>query len=339
MVRLHTIMRNHCQESTRQRTDEGCSGGRTRRTNASTRAHVLLRYVAGSVLCAAVSLAETPATLVRQTPAPRTSGPLSVSLQQEVQAAMARSRAWLVACQNADGSWGALGSARLRLTAIAALTMAYSAAPDEAKALERAQRWLGAPAASTTAAAGDWEAQIWQELALQAIQPPEPRRTAAFVQQCRVMTNALASFPRMLMQAAAPTIGLPPRATVTNAAAPSLLEACLLAMCTTATDPRPTVLSQVAAAWHNRPYPAYPPTQQAWILAHFINRAGGGSLADASGRLVNWRHDLANELVASQQIDTQRQGNGFWPGAATNTAASDAAVTATAYALLALGEL
>jgi hypothetical protein len=292
------------------------------------------------VICAAVSLAEERATLVSQTPAPRTSGPLSVSMQQEVNAAMARSRTWLVACQNADGSWGELGSARLRLTAMAALTLVNSAAPDETKALESAKRWLGAPAAARDAA-GDWEALSWQEIALQAILPPESLRTAALVQQSQAVTNVLPPFSRMLMQAAAPTLVLPPRATVTNAAAPALLDACLLAMNAPVSNlPQQPVLSQVAASWMNRPPPpAYTRTQQSWIVAHFINRAGGGSLADASGRLVNWRHDLANELVASQQIDPQRQGNGFWSGDAPTPSPSDAAIAATVYAVLALGEL
>jgi hypothetical protein len=101
-----------------------------------------------------------------------------------------------------------------------------------------------------------------------------------------------------------------------------------------------STLTRLATHWPppTRPPPDIIPTQQAWILARFINLAGGGTLADGAGRIISWRSDLANELVAVQQIDMPRQGTGFWTTGTASPAADDL-LTATLYALLALGEL
>ncbi len=59
--------------------------------------------------------------------------------------------------------------------------------------------------------------------------------------------------------------------------------------------------------------------EAAWYLANAINRLKGGtlSLTDESGNveIVDWRGDLANHWITSQQIDTK--GNGFWTDAET----------------------
>jgi hypothetical protein len=319
-----------------------------RRSN-TRRAYRLPLYICGCWLSAAphLMLAGGDTTLMRQTPTPRTSGPLSTSLQQEVLAAMDRGRAWLVAVQNPDGSWGTNGIDRLRLTAMAALALVPSTVPEEVRALERAKRELGALATATNLS-DHWEARSWLELALQATRPPDSVRTAAFVQQVYSATfsNAATPFARLLVQAVAPTILIPPYASsgTNTLPATSLIEACLLAMpCGQGTPAlgQHAVLTQLAAAWPTSRYPpppGYTRMQQYWIFAHFINLSGGGSLADASGRLLDWRQDLANELVSAQQIDLQRQGTGFWPSVAP-APSLETATGATVYALLALGEL
>lgn len=79
-------------------------------------------------------------THVTTTPGLRVSGPLPVSLQNEVDAAINRGRTWLVARQDPDGSWN--GSNRVDLTAVVWLALVSETTPATTSAVARAWTWL-----------------------------------------------------------------------------------------------------------------------------------------------------------------------------------------------------
>ncbi|MEI6211886.1 MAG: hypothetical protein WCR06_09715 [bacterium] len=311
----------------------------------------ILCLVCGLGLSAAVPGAETASTVMTvplQAQGPRTSGPVSVSLQNEINAAVDRGRGWLVASQNVDGSWGSDTSC-VPLTALAALSLAHNASPEEKRAIDKAGQWLLTPEVAR-AACDNIEGLIWRELALQAITFPHPPRTAAFFQGLQILaaTNFISPFSRMLIQEAVPSqIGLLPFPASTDATnATHIIEACLGSMPQgTLTAPSPALrrlLMRLAADWGAGDMPCtsqLASMRQYWVLAHFINRAGSGSLADEQGRLVDWRNDLARKLVATQSIDARKQGNGFWRGERGAADWASHPVAETAFALLALDEL
>jgi hypothetical protein len=71
---------------------------------------------------------------------PRLTGPLPVSLQHEVDAAMDRGRTWLSLQQGADGAWD--GSNRVETTAMAWLALSADLSPAGTAATARAWAWL-----------------------------------------------------------------------------------------------------------------------------------------------------------------------------------------------------
>jgi hypothetical protein len=113
---------------------------------------VVLRLTATLGLGAAFA-SRAPAGELRDVlPGLRVSGPLPVSLQHEVDAAIDRGRTWLGARQNPDGSWGD-GSNRVHLTSAAWLALAPAATAGATPASSRAWSWL---ASQTNAAPGVW---------------------------------------------------------------------------------------------------------------------------------------------------------------------------------------
>lgn len=318
--------------------------------NGKVRIILCLAFCLGLPTAAPAAEATNAAkTVALKTQGPRTSGPVSVSLQNEINAAVDRGRAWLVACQKADGSWGSDTSC-VPLTALAALALAHNASPEEKRALDKAGQWLIAPEA-TNAACGNIEGLIWRELALQAVMFPHPPRTAAFFQDLRIYaaTNVLSPFARMLIREAVPRqIGLLAVPAVTNATNTThLIESCLRDMppgiLATPSPALRSLLALLAADWttgQDLPHiNQLAVMRQYWVLALFINRAGCGSLADEQGRIVDWRNDLARKLVASQAIDASKQGHGFWRAGAVPEDWASHPVAETAFALLTLDEL
>jgi len=240
---------------------------------------------------------------------PRTSGPVSASLQNEINAAVDRGRAWLVSRQNSDGGWGS--NDHVRLTAMAALALAQEAAPDEKASAARAAQWLLSSAVSNATLTCDPEAQSWRALALHVMCKSTPGAT-----------------PR-----------LPPLPASSNPASIAPI-ARLLLDCSRnmpagdSRSPPPDAihaLAQLAACWNGDQFPlrdGCSVTRQYWTWAHFINGVGGGTLADNQGRVIDWRNDLARALVSSQT------SIGFWPADPPGNPIAE-----TALALLALKEL
>jgi hypothetical protein len=306
-----------------------------------------------AVLCAgaaAVQADTNVSAVTLRNPGGRTAGAISVSLQNEVNAAVDRGRAWLLVCQNADGSWGS--NACPRLTALAALALAHNPSPAEQAAVEKAGRWLLPAPTNQAAALRDVETMAWRKLALQAAALQDPPRTNDLrnvLAAC--FSNAPAPFAAMLVREAffpnGSTLLFPEAPAANTNAAPTVqvYDACVRSMPAASlpgTAAAASALRQLAALWSPQKIPLDPSQaacRQYWTLAHFINRAGGGTLADAQGNVLDWRSDLARTLVETQKIDADRQGNGYWHA---ETAPADWAshpIAETAFSLLALDEL
>ena len=214
-------------------------------------------------------MARTSDVTALKTQGPRTPGWVPRSLQYEINAAVDRGHAWLVATQNPNGGWGSNTS--IRLTAIATLGLTQDAAPDEQAAIAKAAQWLTSPASSNAVDVADPEAHAWRILALQIIHnanfvsfafPPLPAITNA-TPVTRILLHGIRNLP---------VGGTAPSAAATN------------------------TLLQLASCWSAENIPRAPgisAARQYWIWARFINAVGGGSLADGQGRLLDWRNDLA----------------------------------------------
>lgn len=273
----------------------------------------------------------------------RTSGPLSVSLQNEVNEAIDRGRSWLLAQQNVDGSWGSNNCTRL--SALATLALAHDASPEQKRAVEKGAHWLLSPAATNPSCAFAPDTMAWRELTLQAVVPANAERTTDFLRQlsARSTTNGFHPLALMLIREAAAPQEFPYPWTQNDSNTVSrLYTACLLCMPPGGNRPSSSaneILMQLASQWSSRAMLAYDMasiTRPCWVLSHFINRAGGGTLADAQGRIVDWRNDLAKELVSSQTTAPQGTG-GYWKSPAAFAPLDP--VENTAFALLALDEL
>jgi len=277
----------------------------------------MLLVAAGTLPCAAGGESQPLAGAVGV----RTSGPIAISLQNEVNAAMDRGRQWLMASQKPDGSWS--GTNQIAVAAVAVLALWNRATPEARRAASNAVTWLHADEGPDAPLRPGWRRQeplAWREMALSVAggHPETARRSE--IRVLRPIRPGGGALPL-----------------------PRLLEECIRAMPPTGDTASPDVtnaLARLAAAW-TAEGPALTANlsaaRQIWLYARFINRAGGGSLAAADGRVLDWRNDLARRLVATQRIDAGR-GGGYWQSDAVADWASRP-VAETAFALLALDEL
>ena len=317
---------------------------------------ISFRHLAHASLCLMLGLglpaSAANTTTVLRTGGPRTSGPVSVSLQNEINAAMDRGREWLLTQQHADGSWGTNtwstnDSACVKDTALATLALLHDAtAPQRAAAL-RGAHWLTLPPASEASDVLPSRA-AWRLLAL---------RVAATMDTSITVPPVTANSIGLTHQSITPMLGMLLRElglSVTNKLShpdsDDLMSNCMRAMAQPGSTIEANLLPQLAARWPTlREAFAQPKknghAQAAWVFARYINRAGGGTLVDANGTVVDWRNDLAVDFVSSQTIDAN-DGSGFWgrpydpssPIDKSSSARPDP-ITETAFALLALDEL
>lgn len=311
-----------------------------------------------SILCLALCLglpAASPATgatgaeatVALKTQGPRTSGRVSVSLQNEVNAAMDRGREWLLARQNADGSWGTNAAPRTHATSLASLALLHDATADQRAAALRGCRWLSRTAVPETSDVLASHA-AWRALALRVAAPLDPSLPVVALTAASVgATNrAIVPMHAMLLR----ELGLSP----THAGAPYVMpprdleSECLLAMPPPGGMPAsaaPTnLLARLADHWpvlmtSCRKSAMQGRTRDAWVFARYINRAGGGTLADAQGNVVDWRNELAQELVSAQSIDPHGRGGCWTTENRPGSSLQRDPVVDTAFALLALDEL
>ena len=291
---------------------------------------------------AAVAATNDADFLALRTTGPRTSGPVSVSLQNEINAAVDRGRDWLLAQQNADGSWGAPAGLRTRTTALAVLALLQNPTPAQRQAAVRGSRWL-AQAPSPEIPDAPAEHAAWRSLSLRLVADPSVASVATCTAAGNATNQVLTPMHAMLLH----ELGrFPATAPIPSPASlhPDLPEACLWALLPTAAPSAAAdLLTQAANQWSGAMTGFSTPSAQdrtrwAWILARFINRAGSGTLADAQGHVLDWRNDLARELVATQTIDRQGHG-GYWQRTPPPPAAAAETIEPTAFALLALNEL
>ena len=297
----------------------------------------------------AAAATKAEAATVLKTQGPRTSGPVSVSLQNEINAAVDRGRTWLIVTQNVDGSWGTVTNSgeRTETTALAALALLHDATVEQRAAALRGCRWLATniPVPETPAVPVAWRA-----LALSVALPLDAslsNAVPAAVAAAAAPGQAIVPMRRMLLQELGTNL---PCAMSWSMAADDLPSMCISAMPPPTGNLIPaatnTLLRRIAEQWPklmtsvstNQPW-ARRSTWSLWIFARYINRAGGGTLADANGSVVDWRNSLALELVSSQNIAPANRG-GYWtiPDHPASTIRRNP-IRETAFALLTLDEL
>jgi hypothetical protein len=230
---------------------------------------------------------------------------LDTSLRNEAYHAQQQAVTWLVASQNADGSWGT--SNQVRLTSLALFALSASHPSDPAESTVRAALWLDA---HVTNSVTDLDAQAWRLLALAQALPDSPTRPAWLrrVSNAGRPLEAGASADSLrLWSEALNSAGLgeapPPDQDATNR------------------------LARLAATWP----PQCSDNRRAWQQAHLINRAGNGQLMRGNTPL-DWRRDLAQRLVNTQR--NAPAGGGYWDGADVDTRLAE-----TVFGILTLLEL
>ncbi|MDD5707581.1 MAG: hypothetical protein PHR35_16795 [Kiritimatiellae bacterium] len=274
-------------------------------------------------------------------------GPLALSIQNEVDAAIRRAQLWLAQRQQPDGSWG--HSNRVFLTALTCLATCPDkpgtapAAADDAAA--RARLWLAESAAVTNQAV-PLEAMAWRELALAQMLPAATSFPRAVAAQAVAVTGLLA---RLTIVEACRLQGTNGVALAVAAADEAFADAAervvWLSLREVTPADRAAMTAALARTWRTPAVVSWqePDAQRAWRLARAINRYAGGDLAaPAEGTQpavrVDWRHQLARAWIARQRIDTR--GGGYWPPAEPAPAESDdATIAQTAFATLLLREL
>jgi hypothetical protein len=317
------------------------------RTSSTAWRHCRRRkYVAalGVVLCAAGLLRS--ADPVRVPERYRAGDPLPLSLQNEVDAAIARAGAWLAHAQQPDGSWA--GSNRVALTAAAGLALTGLQVPAADRAAVRAAAWLD----SRPAPEADREALGWRATWRGATNPAVRRALqAALVLSGPSPTNVLARLAAALALSTDAVDRAALSATVVGVSNLSLRCGLFTRVADVAGEPSATVraaAAELAVRWSRGGGPPIEPAlganRQRWLVARFVNRTLGGVLAQTpeEGRpaaVVDWRADLARALVECQRVPAEPVGGGFWMGnpSCADWAASDTAETV--FAILALREL
>ncbi len=261
------------------------------------------------------------------------SGPLMRSVQNEVDAAIARAQNWLVARQAPDGSWGG-GSPYLTAVCALALHAEQGLGPRGGTAAhDRASRWLQDTPQRTVTTTSNVLDIVWTAIVQRvvdpdaAVVPPLPDWHAANGPDPLVLLAWREA--RLLQPASGTNPPLPSLPSATNVAL-RLIQA------SQEPAPPPDMQARVAAAgraWSTADLLAWRETeaQRAWWLARAINRLAHGSLMLTPRQPIDWRRDLADCWVNRQRIAPQ--GGGYWP------AGGEPSVEETAFAILLLHEL
>ncbi len=259
------------------------------------------------------------------------SGPLTRSVQNEADAAIARAQSWLIEQQAADGTWGGQNP---YLTAVCALAVSGdgTTAPERhEKAIVKAVHWLATHPATNACTVKNLQAAAWRDLALQVLGAPSapvrsPLLDAPLSSASNVLTELAILEARQMCGEPLPTNAIP---SVANPAE-SLIRAAQ------GQQPQQVVrerVAGVAAAWGSPDVLLWreEQAQRAWWLARTINRQANGVLALSPTLTLDWRRDLADYWVSRQRITPH--GGGRWDSAFVSP------VEETAFAILLLREL
>ena len=259
------------------------------------------------------------------------SGPLTRSVQNETDAAIARAQKGLIDAQAVDGSWGGQSP---YLTAVCALAVSgdgESLPKANADARARAVRWLAANPATNTPAMQPLRAIAWRNLALQVLGGGKTTRNPHLDAPLTTCSNTLTEFAvletRIVCGGQPPATGMP--ACATNPAE-TAIRAAQWQVSRVAVREH---LQAVARGWSSPKLQFWRETlaQRAWWLARTINRQANGVLELSPTLMIDWRRDLAGYWVNQQRITPQ--GGGQWLSDAVTP------VEETAFAILLLREL
>jgi len=250
----------------------------------------------------AVAAAEVGIPAARQ---PGTS--LDTSVRNEADNAKRLGAEWLIARQQPDGSWGST-KANTVLTPIVWLALKGMDDAVDAVARDRAVVWLDAQPVEENVPV---DALLWRLLAITHALPDSSERQTriqAIIHAAQPSVPDLSAYGDWLWREAVyPSQRTPARSSPNNEAQRQLA---LIA-------------------------PDYPldtqNTETFWYFARLINRYAKGVWMRGTEAL-DWRNDFAQALINAQRKDPS--GGGYW-----NAKTDDTKIRATAFALLALGEI
>lgn len=267
-------------------------------------------------------------------------GRVGLSVRNEMDAASARARRWLVATQLENGAWESTNACGA--TALAALALGGGGEADVAASM-RAIAWLrGLP--DETLAAALPEERAWRRLALVVSGEAVPEEEPADVEEDLPLPAwAVENLSRIENGAPlrSPSEGVLPEGWLERLA----FSLSLPAEAGQRPSVREALAAELASAFQKGGMPVdsgYGACRQRWFLAHFLNVCCNGILVDADTAMrLPWREEVAGRLVAEQRVDPEHPGAGYWQGGEDARAADWAAgaVPETAFAILALDEL
>ncbi|MDX9862473.1 MAG: hypothetical protein RBS99_16300 [Rhodospirillales bacterium] len=288
-----------------------------------------------AVGCAAALLARQAAggDVPRPPPVRLGSGPLMRSVQNEVDAAIARAQNWLAVQQDPEGSWGG-GSPYLTAVCALALHAEGGLGPQASAAARiRAARWLRETPLPT--GAGPCHARVlnaaWGAIVRRVIDPDAAAGSPPPAWSTEQEPDPLVILAWREARALDPTAG---------ADAPSLPSATNVAerLIQAVQEPTPPPdlrerIEAVGRSWGTAGLLEWRETraQRAWWLARAINRSAHGSLMLTPLQAIDWRRDLVDCWVNRQRIAPR--GGGYWP------VDGEPSIEETAFAILLLREL
>ena len=253
-------------------------------------------------------------------------GEIGLSVRNELDAAQARSRRWLVATQLESGAWDSTNQCGATALAALALSDVTNAGGQEAIAFSNASRravsWLKEMPEEQLSKAGA-EELAWRDLAIAMADSPDEQQKC-FAEAMRMIAGMASE----------------------NADA-DMVRDCANEIADGSEESRAALAAKLAAAWRDDGMPSDPQwgaSRTRFMLACFIGSCADGILsAEIDGRLarVPWREDVAGALVSRQRVDPRHSGTAFWRGSATDRERDWAAeaVPETAFALLCIGLL
>lgn len=261
------------------------------------------------------------------------------SVQNEVEAAIGRGAAWLIAAQAGDGSWDGGNRYLTTLCALALYDKASLTPTQQAASLNKAMTWLAQQPAAPATNETDIAAAAWSQLLFQTVRPDAPQPGAKHLKLPETATAGYSLLTCLITHEVALMRNRQPATTETHPMLRLLTNATTRLIVATQSGIAPAQLQRWAddlgAAWMSPAEVAWRThsAQHAWWLVRALNRGARGVLYLQPDLPIDWRREMAESWVNTQRIAPQ--GGGYWLGADKQTPS----LAESAFAVMLLREL